>query len=1442
VNLGRIQSVLSAGISVGRELVAGGAEALTDLGPARDRRVVWERAGHAAIEIRGLDGTVEDGAHSGAADSGDADPGGDDGDKRSRRRTVAEAARRAVQGLNGVRWAEVNEVTAQLLVAFDDERVGVDRLVAAVAGAEKLHGASDDGFSWDRPAHPADPAPLTATLTALAGDIVGVGLGLGVKAVGPLARTLPAHAAVRVPLALMDGYPWLRRQLEKQIGPLGTDMLLGVGNAAMYGLTEGPARPAVDAVYRVLLAAELRSRQDAWAARGPELTETAPRCTLRTPEVGERPAPFPDGPIESYTGQVGKGSLAAAAAVLAATRDPGRAAEAINATIPKAARLGREGFAAVLGWDLARSGVVPMDRSSFRRLDRVSVVVLETGVLKASDGELDPLAEAVLLAARGHDRRVLVTPDDALGDLIARADEVIDCEATSVTARIRELQAGGEGVLLVSTGDDAALHAADVGVGYLHAGPADGACWTADLICGPGLVEVWRLLRAAESARSVSQRSVTLAASGATMGLLLATVGRIGRGGAGQVSVPVSPVQAASLASLLQGAYEARRLGLAQPPKPAPRIAWHAMPVDEVLSRLAASREPAAGPGADTGAPPASGGAFGGAFDGAFDGAAGKALGGAASLASAVLAELRDPLTPVLLIGSAASALLGGAVDAALVGGVMLGNAVVGGAQRMRTEQALESLLVHEQQSARLVHGDADDHLPADPEELPADMVPAANLRPGDRIWLRANDVVPADARLLAAEALEADESTLTGESLPVTKDPAPVPPDTPLAERPSMVYEGTTVVSGTALAVVVATGEATEAGRATAAAGGTSGRAIGVSAQLADLTNAALPASVAGGLAVTALGMLRGVPLREALASGVAVGVAAVPEGLPLVATVAQLAAARRLSQHGVLVRSPRTLEALGRVDVVCFDKTGTLTQGRLEVAGVADMNDPVDFDSAEGQELLRVAARACPAGRVTHATDQAILDTVPSSADDGWEIVDEMPFENRRGLSASLGRLDGRPLLAVKGAPEVVLDDCASVVTRDGGDPEPLTAERRKSAQATIDRLAADGLRVLAIAQRNVDDASGAAAADLVGDLTLLGFVAIADKMRPEATEVIRELADSGVRPVMITGDHPATASAIARRAGLPNADRVITGAELDGLAERDRREHVTGRTVFARISPEQKVRIVADLQRAGQVVAMVGDGTNDAAAIRLADVGIGVRARGSTAARNASDLVLVEADIGRIRDALTEGRALWRSIRDAVSILVGGNAGEITFMVIGTALGGRSPLNTRQLLLVNMLTDMFPALAVAGTRAQGGNGTAPAQTKASLLHGPIVQDLLVRGGATALGATLAWSGGRLTGRSSRAATMGLAAVVTTQLAQTLLTGTRSPAVVITCAASVAALVLVVNTPGVSQFFGCTPLGPVAWAIVLGSSVAATAAAVAAPRVINALNSDTA
>jgi cation-transporting P-type ATPase I len=348
-----------------------------------------------------------------------------------------------------------------------------------------------------------------------------------------------------------------------------------------------------------------------------------------------------------------------------------------------------------------------------------------------------------------------------------------------------------------------------------------------------------------------------------------------------------------------------------------------------------------------------------------------------------------------------------------------------------------------------------------------------------------------------------------------------------------------------------------------------------------------------------------------------------------------------------------------------------------------------------------------------------------------------------------------------------------------------------------------------------------------------------------------LIEALVDAGRDVVLITGDHPVTARAIARQLGLPDDARVITGAELIGLDEDAAAKLVADVQVFARVSPEQKVQIVGALQRCGRVTAMVGDGANDAAAIRMADVGIGVSGRGSSAARGAADIVLTDDDLGVLLDMLVEGRGMWAGVRDAVTILVGGNVGEVLFTIIGTALGtGRAPIGTRQLLLVNLLTDMFPALAVAVTpqfeepdadeyETEEEALAARRAYQRSVLTGPtpsldveLMRQIVTRGAVTAIGATSAWAIGRWTpGTERRTSTMGLTALVMTQLAQTLLTRRHSPLVVAPALGSSAVLVAIVQTPGVSYFFGCTPLGPVAWTGVVGATAAATGLSVLAP-----------
>jgi magnesium-transporting ATPase (P-type) len=571
----------------------------------------------------------------------------------------------------------------------------------------------------------------------------------------------------------------------------------------------------------------------------------------------------------------------------------------------------------------------------------------------------------------------------------------------------------------------------------------------------------------------------------------------------------------------------------------------------------------------------------------------------------------------------------------------------------------------------------------------------------------------------------------------------------------------------------------------------------------------------------VGALGVLRGKGLHQAVASAIAITVAAVPEGMPLVATLAQAASARRLTNYGALVRVPRSVEALGRIDVVCFDKTGTLSENRLRVSQV----HPAEGYSRE--EVLRYAAHAAPdanGGPQVHATDRAIIEAALSVNGSGpmaeaTEAVAHLPFRSGRSFSASVSGDE----LTVKGAPEVVLAACQDV----GPDIDN-----------TVRQLAAEGLRVIAVARRRLSPQQAKLVAedeDAIADLadsglSLAGFLGLSDTPRAEAAGLLAALSEREVGIRLITGDHPITATAIARELGMPvTAEQVVSGAEWDALSRKDQERVVTERVIFARMSPENKVQIVQTLERVGKVCAMVGDGSNDAAAIRAATVGIGVVGRGSDPASVAADVVLVDARIEALLHAIEEGRELWRRVQAAVSVLLGGNAGEVAFAIIGSAITGNSPLNTRQLLMVNIFTDALPAAALAVSKPSGPiqpDGRGPDQDA-------LWRAVAIRGATTAAAATAAWAMAGVTGRPQRASTVALVALVSAQLGQTLLES-RTPLVVLTAGGSLAVMGTLISIPGVSQLLGCTPLGPIAWAQALGSAGAATAAVGIANRVL--------
>ena len=1489
-----------------------------------------------------------------------------------------------IRRIPGVAEAHIEGSLGRLVVELEDDvdnaavLAEVRSTVAALA--DDLASTKSDSAPLSAPfADPGNPLAVLVPLTAAAMDVVA----LSAAVTGWVARLPAAPQTTRAAAALLNHQPRMVAILEARLGRVGTDIALAATTAAANGLTQKFGTPLLDLTQRTLQISEATAHRRVWRDREPYLASPERPQAPVVPVISSAKPQLPRhhwaaaaagdashvvvggtidaaldtekgsmaGPVENYVNSAANGSLIAAASALVAGGGVEDAAAAIEAGVPRAAHMGRQAFAAILGRGLANSGQLVLDPGALRRLDRVKVVVIDGAALRGDhravlqslgdapgwdDDRVYEVADALLhgeeapepdpdeLPATGARLKWVPVqgPSEQPAQGLENADLIVDGEVvgrvqvgwevdpysipllqtanrtgarvvlrhvagtedltasvgathppgTPLLSLVRELRADRGPVLLVtalhrdfaSTDTLAALAIADVGVALDD--PRAATAWTADIITGTDLADAVRILSAIPVARSASESAVHLAQGGTTLAGLLLVTGEQDR----QTTNPVSfrrflnPVNAAAAAALVAGTFSAARVLRLPDPTPQPLTAWHALDPEIVFSRLAGGARPLA---VETGAP-----SWRRRLDDLTYSPALAPLRGPASnvarLAEATRVELADPLTPILAVGAAASAIVGSNIDALLVAGVMTVNAITGGTQRLRAEAAAAELFAEQDQLVRRVVVPAvattKRRLEAAQNTTRTATVSAKSLRPGDVIDLAAPEVVPADARLLVAEDLEVDESLLTGESLPVDKQVDPVAVNE--QERASMLFEGSTIVAGRARAIVVATGVNTAAHRAISAVADVE-TAAGVQARLKELTSKVLPLTLTGGAAVSALALLRGATLRQAVADGVAIAVAAVPEGLPLVATLSQLAAAQRLTARGVLVRSPRTIEALGRVDTICFDKTGTLTENRLRVVcAIPHTASPQDSfpDASDPQSaaVLTAAAFASPQPQAgqghAHATDEAIITAASSlitQSDSGWTVLAEVPFESSRGFAAAIGTQSTNsdsPVLILKGAPEVLLRRCRFA------DPDADL----EHAESLVNHLADQGLRVLAVAQRGwqngttEDEETDADAVDAAAqDLELLGYVGLADTARASSRPLIEALVDADRNVVLITGDHPVTARAIARQLGLSDDVRVVTGSELAGLDEDASAKLVAGVQVFARVSPEQKVQIVAALQRRGRVTAMVGDGANDAAAIRMSDVGIGVSGRGSSAARGAADIVLTDEDLGVLLDALVEGRSMWTGVRDAVTILVGGNVGEVLFTVIGTAFGsGRAPVGTRQLLLVNLLTDMFPALAVAVTSQYVEPDVAEyvseeeaeeqrAYHRREVLTGPtpsldtpLMRQIISRGAVTAAGATAAWAVGRYTpGTERRTSTMGLTALVTTQLAQTLLTRSHSPLVVATALGSAGVLVGIVQTPVISQFFGCTPLGPVAWTGVLGATAGATAISALAPNWLN-------
>jgi calcium-translocating P-type ATPase len=973
--------------------------------------------------------------------------------------------------------------------------------------------------------------------------------------------------------------------------------------------------------------------------------------------------------------------------------------------------------------------------------------------------------------------------------------------AADAAATVRERQQTGAVVALVSDSAAAAeaFAACDLAIGLAHGYGGDFPART-DLLA-PDLQAVADLLEAAARRQRTLRDGVVLSIASNAVGAGLSLFG--GEVGARRASwgVYLSALTAmgAALFRARGGLRPESLLGYVVDPHPE---RWGRRPVADVLRAFNSTEHGLTSLEAEARKLPV------------------PALTSRDQVITAIRNQLRTPITSILAGGACLTVVLGQPLNTALLGLTISINLAVGVWQEREVGRAADEL-------RRLTAGVARVWRDGRLRTLaPGDVVP------GDILQLSPGDRIAADARLLSASGLEIAEAALTGESLPVVKGPDEH------SDADRIVLEGTDVVAGTGRAVVVAVGRHTRMGATAASLNVERHDESPMGTRLGQILRLALPVAFGGGALAGLAGLIYGAAPTTQLTVGVTTALSAIPEGLPLLAGVGQAGVARRLSERRALVRRVAAIEALGRVDVLCTDKTGTLTEGRLVLHVLADLEEEVRLPASlppHFRQLLLAAALAsphpdAPAGTM-HPTD---LSVVRAALEAG--LGDEMraprgivvPFDSTRAFYAAL--VPGG--ICVKGAPERMVPRCTHV--GHAGGAALLDAAGRLALLERGARLAERGLRVLLVAE----GPAGANPQNPQG-LTALGFVGISDPLRPTVPGTVRRCQAAGIRIIILTGDHPSTARAIAGEAGLlaPGHDGVVRADDLAGLAAEELGDRLEGVAVVARATPLDKLRIIEGLQQRGHVVAMTGDGVNDAPSLRLADVGVAMGRSGTEVARQAADLVLTDDDFATLVEALVEGRGFWRNMRNALALLLGGNVGEVGLGVGASLMGFGPPLNAAQILIVNMITDALPSLAVVLQRPHHRNLAGLSREGLSALDKGLRRDVVRRGVATGVPSLAAFLLMHGMGRGAEAGSVAFTSVVATQLAQTLevgrVEGLLSPQVLGAVAGSLAVLFGAVTVPPVRNILGLQTPSLFGW----GAISAAAGSAVLISRAISGL-----
>lgn len=732
-----------------------------------------------------------------------------------------------------------------------------------------------------------------------------------------------------------------------------------------------------------------------------------------------------------------------------------------------------------------------------------------------------------------------------------------------------------------------------------------------------------------------------------------------------------------------------------------------------------------------------------------------------------VLAQLRDPMILVLLAAAALSFFAGGGqdwLDTAIILLIVVFNTVISVSQEDNARKALEALEKLAAPRARVLREGVERRLES------------THLVPGDILLLEAGDYVPADGRILWAAGLQTDESAMTGESLPVHKRAGDgLPPDTPLAERKNMVIGGTVVTGGRAKVVVTATGMQTEMGKIAGLLLRQGQGETPLQRKMKEVSRVLSLVCVGVCAVMFGVGMLQHRDILDMFLTAVALAVAAIPEGLPAIVTIVLAVGVGRMARRNAIIKRLPAVETLGCASVICSDKTGTLTKNQMTVLEVWTPA-PALRDRALTLGTLCGDAQEGPGGYIGDPTETAIAQAAAQAGLEKAALERDMPrrgeapFDSVRKRMATCHALpNGEALVAVKGAPEAVLARCTHLLGAQG--PRPLTdGDRRRIAQVGGD-LAGQALRVLAVAQRLQPALPKSMAAEgLEAELTFVGLIGMMDPPRPEVRQAVDRCAGAGIRPVMITGDHKDTAVAIAKQLNIYRpGDKAIDGAGLDFLPQETLEEEIEAFSVYARVTPEHKMRIVQAWQRRGHVVAMTGDGVNDAPALKAADIGCAMGKTGTDVAKGAADMILTDDNFATVVAAVEQGRGIYANIRKAIHYLLSCNIGEILTIFLATLLPvSQAPLSPVQLLWLNLVTDSLPALALGMEPVEKTAMTQPPRGKEEPLFSRAFSRRLAWQGALVGGITLlAYGlGFHLTGTFAVANTMAFATLTFSQL----------------------------------------------------------------------------